>query len=40
MKIERASDSLNEDEGSCGCLLLERKEEMRGKRKPKEKGKK
>ena len=40
MKIERASDSVDEDEGSCGCCLLpKRKEEMRGKKKTKRKRK-
>ena len=40
MKIEHASDSVDKDEGSCGCLLPKRKEEMRGKMKAKRKGKK
>ena len=37
MKIECVSDSVDEDESSCDCLLPERKEEMRGKKKAKRK---
>ena len=40
MKIEHARDSVDKDEGSYGCLLPKRKEEMRGKRKTKRKRKK
>ena len=40
MKIEHRSDSVDENEGSCDCLLLERKEERRGKKKVKRKRKK